>query len=230
MDNRVEHRIREAMRLGSERLLMFHGRRRFVAPSPQEVQLYGPRPTGQRLLEVLEQMARSPAQTDAKPLGEEDVAAWRSELSGFWSFANVVEEAVDETTFLHRSSFSPHLRNALELGLCSYPVVGLKLLGVVTQLPLIKAAASRRAWSSAGFYEIYEWLRSAHKDMSLRQEEAIATTSYFAAHVIHLLETYAYVGELGAAQRCLTALQHGAVPLTYDKKTRTVAIANWYTL
>lgn len=230
MDKRVEQRIRKAMGLGSERLLMFYGRKRFIAPSREEVRLHGPHPTGQLLLEVLEQITRPFTHQGIAPLREEDLSAWRRKLTRFWDFAHIIEEAIDEDTFLRRASFSPHMRRAFELSLCSNPVLGLKLLGVVTQLPLITAAASRRAWSGAGFYEIYEWLTSAHEGMSLRQEEAIATTSYFAAHVIHLLETYAYVGELGAAQRCLTALQHGAVPLTYDKKTRTVTIANWHTL
>lgn len=230
MDKHVEKRIRDAMRIGSDQLFLCStGRRKFIEPSKYEMRDHGPEATGQLLLELFEGLTQVHTQKSAD-LCVEDLRAWQQLLTGFMTCTHVVGTVGEEDPFLRHTSFSRKLRQAFEHSLHTNASMGLKLLGFITQLRPISEVASRRAWSSAGFYEVYEWLCTTHPDPSLRQEDALATMAYFAAYAIRIIEDFSHLGELRAVKSGIVALQHGAIPIAYDEKTQTVYVDRWHTL
>ncbi len=225
--NELIERIRRAEKVGTRRLQSLSGgRRRYCEPSKQAITQYGPLATGEALIGALRKL-----QELKKPGPQrEDVTAWRELLTHFsTTFSKVEAEEVTEEQFLAREACDRYIRKALEMSMHTNASFGIKCLGAFFQVENLSRVAFVKAWGEAGFYEVYEQLRTP-EEPSLRKESALITVSSFCAYTIRMIEDYSYLEELGSVKKCIEALEYGAVPLTYDKKTKTAYIANWYTL
>lgn len=225
--NELIERIRRAEKVGTQRLQTLRGgRRRYCEPSRQTIVQYGPLATGEALIRALKKL-----QGLKKPSPQrEDVTAWRELLTLFSAtFSKVEAEEVTEEQFLTREACDRYMRKALEMSVHTNASFGIRCLGAFFQVENLSRMAFVKAWGEAGFYEAYEQLRTP-EEPSLRKESALITVASFCAYTIRMIEDFSYLEELSSVKKCLEALERGAVPLTYDKKTKTACIANWYAL
>lgn len=225
---RLIRRIRAAENTGVQRLQnLSGGRRAYYAPTAEAVANYGPRATGEALIQLLRKL-RKPGEHN--PLTEKDVRAWKEFLLHTPTiFERVVSTQVTEQDFLTKESCAAYMRAALERNVHTNASFSVWFLGTISQMKSILRVASVKAWGEAGFYEAYEYLEGPGNN-SLRREGASETLAYFCAYAIRTIEDYSYIEELLPIKKCIEALERGAVPVAYDTKRKTAYIANWYTL
>lgn len=228
MDVRVERRIRDAMRRGSEKLDLFSsGRRRFIAPSRAVLSKYGPTATGATLLRTLKELSRG-AKKFPPSLREEDIQAWKRLFAN--SRVRVVATTGREAALALKSDpCSEKIRDILEIRMRTNEWFVLKILGALSQQKRITEAASKRTWDTFGFYDIYTMLAEA-RNPAWTAHDALVTVARMAAYTICLIEEYSPVEEIAHANDCLTAIVNGTLPIAYSQKTETIYLGNWYNL
>jgi hypothetical protein len=174
--NELIERIRRAEKVGTRRLQSLSGgRRRYCEPSKQAITQYGPLATGEALIGALRKL-----QELKKPGPQrEDVTAWRELLTHFsTTFSKVEAEEVTEEQFLARKACDRYIRKALEMSMHTNASFGIKCLGAFFQVENLSRVAFVKAWGEAGFYEVYEQLRTP-EEPSLRKESALITVCSF---------------------------------------------------
>ncbi len=228
MDARVEKRIHDAMRRGSERLASFNdGSLRLIKPSKTTVAECGPRAVGALLLQVLDGTTKKENDSN-RPISEQDVRAWSRLLDGS-GITVVAGKGKERALFLDNDSCSEIIRQILEVRIRTNEWFVLNAFGILSQQDWVLKTASKRTWDAFGFYDIHAMLAEAKEPVCI-DYDLFVVMARMAAYITCLIERYSSVEEIAPAKDCLIAIAHGALPIAYNKKTKTIYVGNWHTL